>query len=137
MSEAVKQVPVNQQDYPNPMAVHGMFGWCELRTGDPAKAEAFFTSVLGWQTEAMEGAPGPYIVVKVAGMPVAGIAGGHDGQPAWMPYVTVDDVDARIAAVRKAGGKVVTPAYDVPGVGRMAELADPTGAHICLIAYES
>lgn len=56
---------------------------------------------------------------------------------AWMVYVTVDDVDACIAKVEKAGGRVLSPPTDMPGVGRMSTIADPNGGTISLITYES
>ena len=36
-----------------------------------------------------------------------------------------------------AGAKVVAPAMDMPGVGRMATLTDPQGARFAVITYES
>ena len=45
-----------------------------------------------------------------------------------MAYVAVDDVDAAVGKVAEAGGQVVQPCFDVPGIGRIAMIADPTGA---------
>jgi predicted enzyme related to lactoylglutathione lyase len=42
--------------------------------------------------------------------------------------VTVSDVDATAAQVAGAGGTVVMDAFDVMDAGRMAVIADPTGA---------
>jgi predicted enzyme related to lactoylglutathione lyase len=50
--------------------------------------------------------------------------------PHWQSYVTVADVDATAAAVPKAGGTVLAGPFDVMDAGRMAVLADPTGAVI-------
>ncbi|MEM8915209.1 MAG: VOC family protein, partial [Pseudomonadota bacterium] len=46
----------------------------------------------------------------------------------WMSYLSVDDVDARVAKMAAAGGEVVRPAFNVPGVGRIAMIKDPGGA---------
>ena len=51
-----------------------------------------------------------------------------DIPPVWFAYVEVDDVDARVAKIAAAGGKVLKPPFDIPDVGRIAILADPTGA---------
>ena len=52
-----------------------------------------------------------------------------EGQPpAWTTYVSVDDADATVAKVKKAGGTVFVEPMDVLDVGRMAVFADPTGA---------
>jgi len=69
------------------------------------------------------------------GEPVGGLfdISGHDFQgvpESWMAYIAVDDVDARVAKAVKAGAKVMKPAFDVPGVGRIAMLMEPGGAGI-------
>ena len=42
--------------------------------------------------------------------------------------ISVADADATVAAVRENGGAVLMPAEDVPEVGRIAWLADPSQA---------
>jgi predicted enzyme related to lactoylglutathione lyase len=49
--------------------------------------------------------------------------------------VTVADADQTSALCLTLGGKVLVPAMDVPGVGRMVVLQDPQGAVISAIAY--
>lgn len=46
----------------------------------------------------------------------------------WMVYFAVSDVDATLATVTASVGSVVTPRFDVPGVGRMATVQNPAGA---------
>lgn len=46
----------------------------------------------------------------------------------WSTYLNVDNADEAIAKVTEAGGTVVMPAMDVMDSGRMAFVADPTGA---------
>ena len=48
----------------------------------------------------------------------------------WFAYISVDDVDARVAKATAAGAELLRPLFDVPGVGRIAILKDPTGAAI-------
>ena len=48
----------------------------------------------------------------------------------WFTYIAVDDVDATAAKVGPAGGEVKWPPHDIPDVGRIAIIADPTGAVI-------
>jgi predicted enzyme related to lactoylglutathione lyase len=53
----------------------------------------------------------------------------QEGQPpAWSTYVSVADADATAAAVKDAGGSVISEPMDVMDLGRMAIFADPTGA---------
>ncbi|NNG03749.1 MAG: VOC family protein [Inquilinus sp.] len=116
----------------------GAFSWCELRAADAEAAKKFYTEVLGWETEAMEMPDGVYTVLKAGGQPVGGIMANPapGALPHWMSYVTVDDVDKRIEKAQAAGGELLMPAMDVPGVGRMATIADPGGAAISIITYE-
>lgn len=55
----------------------------------------------------------------------------------WASYVTVDDVDKRLEMATAAGGSVLMPPFDVPEVGRIAGIADPSGAAIYLITYSA
>ena len=52
----------------------------------------------------------------------------HGARPTWLGYIDVDDVDAAVAAIEQAGGKVLMQPFDIPGVGRIAMVADPQGA---------
>ena len=51
----------------------------------------------------------------------------HGAKPTWLGYVGVDDVDTTVAAIESNGGKVLMPANDLEGVGRIAMAADPQG----------
>ena len=55
--------------------------------------------------------------------------------PAWIGYVTVDDVDASAKQAEKLGGKVLFQPTDIPNVGRFSVLQDPQGAAIAIITY--
>ena len=110
------------------------FVWYELMTGDVAGAAAFYSAVVGWKT-ADSGMPGvDYTLLSVGDARVAGMMAmpaelAAAGVPkAWRGWVAVDDVDAAEARLLQAGGKVLRPADDIPGVGRFASVADPQGA---------
>ena len=115
---------------------HGHFHWNELMTRDVARAKKFYSDALGWSFEAMPSGGGmTYWIAKMGGEPVGGlfdISGPeYKGVPeSWMPYIAVDDVDARVKKATKAGGKVMKPAFDVPGVGRIVMLLEPGGAGV-------
>jgi predicted enzyme related to lactoylglutathione lyase len=115
---------------------HGRFHWNELMTRDVARAKKFYSDALGWSFEAMPTDGGTtYWLAKMDGEPVGGlfdISGPeYKGVPeSWMPYIAVDDVDARVKKATKAGAKVMKPAFDVPGVGRIVILLEPGGAGI-------
>ncbi len=112
---------------------HGSFAWNELMTNDVEKAKAFYAKTIGWSIEEMPMPSGTYWLAKLDGKPVAGMmamAGTvpPGTPPHWFAYLEVDDVDARLKKVAANGGKVVREPFDIPGVGRIAILADATGA---------
>lgn len=115
------------------MSQHGTFHWNELNTREPAKARDFYAQMLGWTFDEMPDGDGIYLVAKVGDRMVGGIfemkGKMFDGIPShWLPYLAVDDVDASTARIADAGGEVIRPPWDVPGVGRVAIVRDPTGA---------
>jgi len=52
--------------------------------------------------------------------------------PHWMLYIAVENVDASAAKVPSLGGSTIMAPFDVMDAGRMAVIADPTGAYFCL-----
>lgn len=119
---------------------HGAFGWFELMTTDVEGAKSFYKRLFNWDYEDMPMAQGGnYTVAKMDGTAVAGIMAQPDEckgmKPCWDIYITVDDVDATVAAVTHSGGKVLRPAFDIPEVGRFCVLQDPQGAVIMAITY--
>ena len=123
------------------MNCHGHIDWSDLMSDDVDRARDFYTAVIGWETEVMDVGMGPYTVFKVGDRPVAGLMAKPPEGPAscaptaWTSYVTVDDVDARAARVADAGGAVLAGPMDIPTVGRMAIIQDPTGGVIGIIRY--
>lgn len=119
------------------MTAHGKFHWNELMTNDVAAAKDFYSKVAGWTVEEMDMPDGmKYTIVMAGGEPAGGIMDmAHTQAPAgtpphWFSYIAVDDVDARVAATKAAGGQVMSEPFDVAGVGRIAIIADPSGANI-------
>ena len=116
------------------MYTHGTFVWNELATTDIHKAKEFYTNALGWEVEQFPVPEGEYLVVKVGDKYIAGVTPIQRGpvagatEPYWFPYIEVEDIDARIANAVASGASVVRPAFDMPNVGRIAILRDPTGA---------
>lgn len=116
---------------------HGAVSWLELRTKDVAKAKAFYKDVIGWEVEEMPMPDGTYTVLKAGGEPIGGITThGAGDEGTWAGYITVDNVDDRVAKAEAAGGNVVMAPFDIPGVGRTAVVIDAVGAAINFITYE-
>jgi uncharacterized protein len=114
------------------MTEHGHFHWNELATRDVERAKKFYADALGWSFESVPMPEGSYWIASAGGEPVAGIVEGGSDAPSdgWMSYIAVDDVDARVKKAVQGGAKVLQSAFDIPGVGRIAILAEPGGATI-------
>jgi predicted enzyme related to lactoylglutathione lyase len=115
---------------------HGTFHWNELMARDIAAAKKFYADTIGWTYDGMPMPGGQtYWVAKMSDQPVAGLfdISGPDYKAVpdgWMPYLAVDDVDARTEKAVAAGARVMKPAFDVPGVGRIVILMEPGGAGV-------
>jgi hypothetical protein len=115
---------------------HGRFHWNELLARDVDAAKKFYADTIGWTYDGMPMPDGQtYWVAKMGDQPVAGIfdisGPGYQGVPdGWMPYLGVDDVEARAKKAVAAGARIVKPAFDVPGVGRIVILMEPGGAGV-------
>lgn len=121
----------------NPMQTHGAFSWMELHSGDSGKAKDFYTSLLGWGTEEMEMPGMTYSVITNGEDKIGGFPQEASDTPRWLPYVTVDDVDARVEKAKALGATIAMEPFSVPSVGRMATIVDPVGGVIALITYEA
>ena len=111
--------------------------WVDTAQPDPEAAVAFYGGVFGWEFEDRmpADAPGNYFVARLRGQDVAAVGSQQEGAPptpAWSSYVWVDSADDAAAAVTAAGGHVLGEPFDVLGAGRMAILADRSGAAICV-----
>lgn len=117
----------------------GAMVWSELQTDDVARAVPFYEAVTGCSSEiAPAGDLAEYTNFVVDGKPVAGaMKQPMEGVPPfWMTYFKVEDVDLAVARATQLGGQVYAPAFDVPGVGRLAVLADSNGAAFSIMASE-
>lgn len=116
--------------------------WMDLSVPDVKSAAAFYAGVFGWDYAVSGPEFGHYHQAKVDGRAVAGLGqpmGGDAPPPAWTIYFAATDVDAMSAHAKDLGGSVVVPVVEVPGLGRMAIVTDPTGAAFGLweaIAHE-
>ncbi|MEO6582004.1 MAG: VOC family protein [Sphingomicrobium sp.] len=116
-------------------SAHGSYVWYELLTADPDGAKAFYDAVIGWNIEAQPSGEMDYRMINRAdGSNAGGVMrltdemSANGARPTWLGYVAVDDVDASVGSIEKAGGKALKAAFDIPNVGRIALVADPQGA---------
>lgn len=110
---------------------HGSPSWVDLASSDIEKSKAFYTALFGWTAEvAAEAEAMGYTQFRHNGHIVAGLGGQpmEGVPPVWNTYVTVDDADKATERASELGGATFMEPFDVMGYGRMAVLADPTGA---------
>ncbi|MFQ5426555.1 MAG: VOC family protein [Gaiellales bacterium] len=116
----------------------GGFCWFECGSTDAAAAKKFYTQLFGWKAEdvPMPGdMEGSYTLFKVGDEDMGGLyqlsGPQFEGVPSsWTTYVKADSTDQIAERATALGARAVTPPMDVPGVGRIAFVQDPTGAHI-------
>lgn len=115
--------------------------WIDLMVPDQQAALDFYCDLFGWQGEIGPSEQGGYSVCTLKGKPVAGImkAMNPDGTvpdpmppTAWTTYLATDSIDSTAKSVTDAGGTVMMGPMDVMDLGRMAVIADPTGAVVGL-----
>ena len=108
-------------------------------TPDVEAAKRFYGAVFGWEfggPGAMpDDPPGEYFVARLRGRDVAAVGtrpadggGGEGPSPGWNTYVAVRSADGAAAQVQALGGAVLVEPFDAPPAGRMAVIADPSGA---------
>lgn len=106
--------------------------WVDLMTDDPARADAFYGALFGWEIADQGEEYGHYRIALLEGRSVAAFGpkppGMEQAPSVWTTYLAVADADKTVAKVSEAGGQVLMPPGDVGDAGRMAVVADPTGA---------
>jgi uncharacterized protein len=119
----------------------GTFSYSDLQTSDLEAATAFYTDLFGWGIDDQPMGEDPadiYRMFTKDGKVVCAASKQPPQQaqagvpPMWNVYFTVSDVDTKAKEAEAAGGTVHAQPFDVFDVGRMAVIADPTGAFFCL-----
>ncbi len=109
----------------------------ELHTRAYAASVDFYRKAFGWDARETSDTDDFRYTTLGSDPPIAGIMDATaflpEGAPsAWQIYFRVPDTDAALEKVPGLGGSVVYPADDSP-YGRLAQIADPTGAEIKII----
>jgi len=118
---------------------HGAPIFFAFDTYDYDGAVDFYRQAFGWKPLEEETEDGHHYAGYMdpdTDRPLAGIGDkvenlAQDERPAWAVFWQSDDVDASVQKVLALGGTVLTAAKD-GGLGRVAHVADPTGARFWL-----
>src|SRR5258708_19713778 len=109
----------------------GTISWQDLTVADAEGVRDFYQAVVGWKPEALS--MGAYwdFVMSADGTPSAGVChargGNADLPPAWLIYITVEDLDRSLDECRRLGGSLVAGPRSYGG-GRYCVIKDPAGA---------
>lgn len=111
----------------------------EMPYRDPERAARFYSQAFGWQTQMLGEEMGHYLLVTTAttdsrpDAPRGAINGGFfpfkPDWPAQFPSVVlgVEDIQAAMARVVRAGGTVLGEPMMIPGVGHYVSFMDTEG----------
>lgn len=115
----------------------GSFCWIELATTDGPGAKKFYGDLFGWEANDNPIGPGMvYTMLKLNGKDAGALYQKGDEMKQvpthWASYISVTSADETAAKAKALGATVVQEPFDVMEHGRMAVIADPTGAHFCI-----
>ena len=97
--------------------------YVELPVGDVPAAKAFYEDAFGWALADF----GPTYACTLTGDTDIGLQGdAAEATKAPLPVIIVDDLEAVLEAVTRAGGRIVRPIFAFPG-GRRFQFVDPGG----------
>ncbi len=110
----------------------------EIHAADPARAQAFYSDVFGWEFKAWGPPDRPPAYWLISTGEGRGIDGGlvprrgpepAHGQPvnAMVCTVDVESIDDIVARALELGGSIALPKNAVPGVGWLAYIKDTEG----------
>jgi uncharacterized protein len=98
--------------------------WAELASPDPTAAIDFYQRLFGWHATTVHPDTTHF---TLHGLAVAGLVPARK-RSAWRSYLSSQDLEATLAAVTAAGGRVISPPVEVGELGRKALVADAEGA---------
>jgi predicted enzyme related to lactoylglutathione lyase len=107
----------------------------ELNTTDVDKAKTFYSQLFDWELEDMPMGPsGTYTIIKVGDGTGGGILKNPEPgcPPFWLAYVLVDDIGAATQKAKSLGATIFKDSIEVPDMGWLSIITDPTGATLGL-----
>src|SRR5687767_13194810 len=107
----------------------GTFCWVDLATTDAEGAKAFYGDLFGWEFRDDEIPGGVY---SDHGDAIGAIGQQDKHPPHWNNYVSVTSAEETAARAKRLGARILEEPFDVGGFGRLAVLADPAGAVLCV-----
>lgn len=112
--------------------------WLDLGSNDFAASKDFYNGLFGWEFEDSGPEFGHYAMIRNNGTAVGGAMDtsgmtcpeGGEIPSVWDVYLSVDDLEARLAKARENGATVIVEPGQVGDAGRFAIVVDPSGTPI-------
>jgi predicted enzyme related to lactoylglutathione lyase len=105
------------------------FNYVELPVKDIGAARTFYEAAFGWSLTEF----GPTYAATTTGDTDVGLqADAAEASKAPLPVIEVEDLEAALEAVTRAGGAIVRPVFAFPG-GRRFQFLDPGGNEIACV----
>jgi uncharacterized protein len=118
--------------------LNGKVIWLDLETTHLGRAKKFYSGLLGWQFRDYHANGMDYAVAMKGARPVAGflqrrIHKGEERPSAWLPFISVGDVDAAVSTALQHHAQVESAPENLPLRGRQARLMDPEGVRFGIL----
>jgi uncharacterized protein len=110
--------------------VHHAIDYIEITVSDVADAKRFYTAAFGWKLTDY----GPdYVGIAGDGREMGGLCKGTVTRGGPLVVMFSTNLDATLAAVKRAGGTIVKDPFAFPG-GRRFQFTDPAGNELAVWA---
>ena len=107
--------------------------YVELPVTDIAAAKSFYEAAFGWSMTQF----GPTYAATLTGDTDVGLqADPSEATKAPLPVIEVEDLEATLEAVQKAGARITRPIFQFPG-GRRFQFLDPSGNEIAAVKSDA
>ena len=106
----------------------GTMEFTELSSTDSRATRSFLEKAFHWRFEEVQMPNGPYLTYKSPDGNTVGIRLARQSEaPSNMNYVRVEDLKQAETNVLDAGGKIILPRTDIPGMGSFFWFKIPSG----------
>ena len=109
--------------------------WFEINTKDPTSAREFYGQIFNWKLDTVPDMDYALVQTGTGTGIGGGIAAAGENQVVF--YIEVDDPQAYLDRIEKAGGRTVVPVTEVPGMVTFAQFADPQGNVVGLVKSDN
>jgi predicted enzyme related to lactoylglutathione lyase len=106
--------------------------WFEINTSDAKGVREFYRELFGWNLRVTEESNYALVDTGVEGG-IGGGIGDAQGPNQVIFYVEVEDPQACLDRIEKAGGRTVVPVTEIPDMVTFAQFADPQGNVVGLV----